>query len=354
MTGCNPRYAAYLAERGQTGRGAFIQTTGGQAYRILDDTSFASITVPAFTRCCRQLDRIDPLSHELSVWDLDDPTVPLWAGPIMDITDDGDSILVSAKDLSWHFDVRVAHNDLAWTDEDLGQVCADIVNDALFDGPWPDNPGITIDIDPIGVLYSGQVLARVRQTAGQTLRSISDRGLDWSMVGRTLFVRPHTSTPRPYRIMGRDFMQQPKIRRSGDDYVDSAYVVGSGGATGAAFNFDPRFGLVERVQADPTITTTFDADALADAWISEANGVGPYIDLSTLTTLSPRSGLSLSDDLIPGYVFEVVLTDGCPPVAQALRLVQVVLKWDDDGGSIQVGFTPTSGTESAFVEASQS
>lgn len=345
----NGTHQVFVNRRGQLGGGVLLPVISGFASKQKDDTATGQVIVPGTPACCKQLDTIGPGTHEISIH-RNGERDPWFVGPIWDIEEERDDYKITFRDLSSWFDMRVIHNDMSWEDEDLAVVFVDVVNDALFAGPVEDNPGISFDVDPTGVLYTGGVVARTRQYAGQILRGLGKRGVDWFMCGRVLVLRRHQTQEKSARWDASFFVVLPKIRRSLSDYVGFAYALGQTGVEGIGGGYDPDFGLIERTLADPNLTNDFDATAIAEDWAA-ASGVGSYIDPSKRSALSPNAGIRF-DDLIPGCVFWVELP-GCPPTAGPLRLCTVRVKWDGGGESVEVGLEPVSSQESAFIAASE-
>lgn len=329
---------------------ATLPVISGTATRKKDDTSTASLTLAASADCCTVVEGINPLAHELLIFRGDDPD-PWWVGPVCQIDQDlfQNRIRISAKDLTKWFDLRVFHQDHAWTDEDLATIMVEMINDGLDLGPVADNPGIQFSISPTGVLYSTDVRAAVRQTIGQGIRSLSDQGIDWTMIGRVFWAFRHTSAPKGPTLTAASFTKPPKLRRSADTYGSHYYALGTSGVAGFGGNYDPYYGLVERIIADPNISNNFDADNRAQSAADQSN-VGSFIDPNTTSSLSPRSLLEFSD-LIPGCVFPVSLP-GCPDTDEYLRLCDVRVKWTTSTEEVQLGMQPVSGLEAAALDAS--
>lgn len=344
----NPGYRVFLQGRGGTGGKQELETESGAATRALDNISYAQVAVPANSECCGYLENAEPLAHEIAVWaDTEPGGDPLWVGPITQVDDDGDKVTIIAGDLATWFELRVLHEDHDWKDVDVGIAFMDVVNDALFGGPVEDNPGIVFDLEPVGVPYTAAMPLSVRRYAITAIDSLAERGLDWTMIGRTLVTRPHTATPQAATLTHRHFLKRPKTRRTSETYANAWYVVGNGGAAGAALNpSEFGYGLVERIETDALITTNAEADSFAASLVA-GSSIGAFIDPSGVTTLAPNAPLSL-DQLQPGLVYGLALP-GCPGVSEYLRMSDVRFKWTVGGSQIQVGFEPVSSIELALV-----
>lgn len=330
------------------GGGTPLPARSGKATRLLDGTGEITVVVAATDQCCGVVSTIEPLANEIQVTRVGD-VYPI-VGPVENIEDARNGFKITGKDLSKHFDWRVFHADHEWVDADLATVTADTINDGLEGGPVVDNPGIGFDIAPTGVLYSGSVNAAVRGSISQGLRTPAQRGLDWTMLGRTFYARRHQSEPKPGLIDLSWFVTRPKIRRSARTYQSHVYTLGSVGVSGFGGTYDPRYGLVERVVADTTITNNFDADLRAESEVGQST-LGSFIDAGESGVLSPNAPIT-GDMLIPGCVWRVSLP-GCPGVNQLLRLTIVQWQWNNERNQrrVQVGFEPVEGSELASVQA---
>ncbi len=261
-------YEVAVYDRGGTIRVARLDRVDAISFaRRLDDTGECQVD------CISEewADLIHPWQHEIHIF-RDGSLV--WCGPVRDKTYSPESgqVTITARDLFSWFDFRVPHDELDYIDEDMANVFVGIMESALK----PDtSPRITIDKSAAGVptdFYHDPELPKIAATM---LRELSDSGVDFTTINRTVYVRNEEMDNTSIgTLLPSHFATFPEIKESGE-MATLLLLTGAGGdfhsqpdatntadetaATAAAavgkWDKDP-FGLLE---------TVIDATALFDA-----------------------------------------------------------------------------------------
>lgn len=332
LLGCPDGYTAELRTRGGRRRVATLgQVTGVTWTRTLSETSWATVTVkPRGRGCSAALDGAIPWGHELALY-RDRELV--WCGPLMDEPDDGNTVTLSALDLSAWLGKRLVHDGYDTTGEpaDLTTIAWGLLRDALS----PDDPGVLQHVDArlTGVTAERWVDPETTM-ADADLAQLVALGLDWTMVGRrmVLFGRAE-SLGRIAHLYGRHFTGPLPSVRAGAGVVTRAVVQG-GGVRGEAGGVHPVLGLLEDLVSSSTVESDEDAATLAAAHLYT-----PTVLLSgTELRLTARAPVSIHQ-LVPGVVAAVSGAGAaCRVTGTAAQLTKVTVEWSPTGESVSPTF----------------
>lgn len=297
--------------------------------RVLDQTSTATITLPTpspSSTLARVLLQLRPWEHELHLY-RDDGLE--WLGPLVDpMTFGGESISLTALDLSGWLDRRIS-TDRQWRDTDLAIVARELIEDAMGRDTSPN-----IDVEAYAALTHGEldVIGDNLPRAMDALRDLAGRGLDFTVINRTL------------RIGGQNGFGAPDLgvwdtRAFGDltaSFRGSAYgsewhVLGQADSTGTMAHGEyggvgQSTGLVQQVFQDDSILDDAGARLAAEANWRFGAARQPYVESAPL---SPQAPVAFSD-LIPSATVEVRATAGIMPVEGSFRITQVDVSVGDD------------------------
>ena len=167
---------------------------------------------------------------------------------------------------------------------------------------------------------------------GQILRQISRAVVDWSVVGRRLYVGalvvPVTAVP----LLGVDHWvdQGPTVERDGDGVVSQVIVRAANGVR-ATWPIAPApgfAGLRDRVVSEPGITdpelALARAQTLFERWSTSSFSV-----VTGQSSLGPQAPVTVHD-LVPGRVVNVAIPDSClGSVVTPLRVTKTTVRIED-------------------------
>ena len=317
--------------------------------RVLDDVSEAELVMELsgtvnFT-CCQCLDEAEPWCNELHIW-RDGEEV--WVGPILDIVYETETVTVHAQDSLGWLGVRVLPGNLDYTVgspngvQDLTTIAIDLLEIAFSE----DN--LTCEIDNIfssltGIVYDtpGLFFEGFQGTALDVLRDISDIGLDFTTVGRTIVLVGDADPLNPLSLLNDEhIMGDIKVTKDGALMANRYYVhfEGDNGipASGEAINFHC-YGPVEKIRDGDGLSSGIDAAKLADQYVA-AGGIAPrVVEIPDGSQLSPDTPWTINE-LVPGARVDVAITRLCISLTQSFRLIGVEVRYNESDGE-QVGIT---------------
>lgn len=318
-----------------------------------------------------------PWSHELVLYR---DGQPVWTGPVFSydetVTPDEntDFIQINARDhLAW-LDRRVIHNDMPFggnsDTHDLSRIAEWIVKDALA----PDNLGI--DDSLISVTDSGRLGRRTTRQwearSGDELREVARGGIDFTCIGRRIFIKGVRRDPTVYapELRNRDFQSGVELRIVGSEAGGVGYAVGApedpedansrkirvrAQAPGVPLSgIHPYFGLIEALTNAETSTSLTFLDWMAHELVDENMPPPRTLSIPAGATLSPEANVSVHD-LIPSRHFKVTIRGACMSLSQYMRLSHVECSWEPDTperigvtfipGNLEVGAVAEEGLE---------
>lgn len=286
--------------------------------RKLDDTSDATV------KCVTDewADLIHPWHHELHIYR---NRQRVWLGPVRDKTYmEGGRTTIECRDLFSWMDFRVPHDELDFSDVDMADIFAAIVTSALKPDPTPN---ITIDKKATGTQIDYYFDPEVPKIAANDLRDLADSGVDFTVLGRTLYVRGEEMDPEPLGTMyEHHFSKMPEIKESGE-MGTLLLLTGSGGD----YHSHPDdqlsveqwakhpFGLLEQVIDATTMFDSDDKAALekaAKARYELTKEPRLFIKNAELDKTAPVG----MNDLVPGRRFDLRMQVGSIPLITQYRL----------------------------------
>jgi hypothetical protein len=319
--------------------------------RRLDRTSNAELTVylgqgpgdrsGVGAECCADLSRVGEWMHELVIWREDNP-IEQWGGPVTSVEDSPGLGVWTCKahDRSIWWDERALPYDLIYTGarkQDAARVFTDLLraaeqprshNGVVNSGGQllPYDPiGLEAFAYPTGVMVDQKVLLKADDVIiGTELRSLGDSVLDWTVVGRRVYVGALVLNLEPIPILTQDHWleQNPKIVRNGIGVAEKVVVRGSGDVRG---EYPPgqvvtprwsQYGSHFKLLRDSTITDNEVATERARSYWERWQQPN-FTVLSNEGTLGPKAPVTV-EDLIPGRAVQIAILSGCMPTS--LRL----------------------------------
>ncbi len=194
--------------------------------RRLEETATAQVLLAKTSladECCGLLGQIHPWCHELTVYR---DTELIWQGPIVTVTEDADTITLSALDITaWLGRLVNTQPTIYKTATDLTTIAKDVITKNLIDAalatPAPDWPGM---LPYLLATASGTKIKLNRRgvwsdTVLNIVNKMADKGFEWTTVGRRMVMRPPaplTSGARA-RLTPDDLPGGIKVVRDGMD-----------------------------------------------------------------------------------------------------------------------------------------
>jgi len=315
---------------------------GASWARAPQTTTDASVTVALGAEgCVETLNLVDPWRDELELYRASGMSDDLvWAGPIIDLSADpnGGTATVMAKDPSAWFAKRVLLTDFIHEDVDLATIVAEYLAYAFA----TDDPGISVETTPTGILGTRTVAATDLKRLDTELAELARTGVDWTVTGRTFWIGGVEVAGRtvvlPTRLVDQAFAVPPTVRLSGADMVNEAHVRGNG-VQGAYGGPDPQDGvLLQDVRDEQSIEDQASADASAATWWDRGHEPAYYVEGEN--QLAPDAPVEVQT-LIPGVLVPVDLDGGgVLPYQGRLRLESLSGNYSADGEALTVALQP--------------
>lgn len=380
--GCGTYRVMVLERGGQTFVTELEDVTELSFNRILNETSEANITVTS--ACCGALANVNPWEHEVAIYRNGQQ---VWVGPIidMDFVPSTDSITLYAKDLiTWadHRLVELADRDYDPEETDLADAYVWLLEHAYCKDPW----GMTWYTDPIGIPVAkfypsfdkvgGERWGGAYPTCGDEMRTLSEAGVDYTVVNRHLWggsvsvVNPVSSG---VVLLDQHFAETPTIKVAGSKMATRVASAGGGGGYYGYYDDQmaiyPRttgpitpdllntnqtqYGLLETFsttdqydEVDTTVTKNPLSQDVKSRWDLLRR---PYVYVSD-ARLDPSAPLVFNEDLIPGGVFQILLSSTCRELTEpSVRLKEVSVSLNGTEESVSVTLTPVGTTSVDLV-----
>lgn len=332
--------------------------------RRLNEASDATVTIAMNgldPECCDCVATVNPWQHELAIFR---DGVEVWVGPIVGGTINlkTQQVTYQAKDLSAWLDhrwIEVIDNDVDFEEANISDVYEWLIKHAYYRDPWNMDwiiPTIQVPIDRTYVSSDPEERWGGSFTSvGQEMRDLAKSGIDMTVVRRTLIAGDlQSSTEVRQFLTDKHWAELPTIEIVG---LNMATEVGVGGGNGGYFGWyddqiwieraeidqaSEQYGLLQSFYSAPELDEE-DTTATPNAIAQQAYSLRElkkepfvYIKGGTLSNSAPVS----MDDLIPGYVYQVSLTETCRTVESAYRLYQVDVKYDASGEGVSLQMTP--------------
>lgn len=307
--------------------------------RLLNDASTASVTIGVSgPNCCTELGDVRSWRHTLNLFRGEEF---MWSGFITNVDWSFDQVVVDATDIIGLLDLRVPHQDFAFTDTDLTEIARQLVEDGLA----PDDPGhdVTV-IGTAGVTGGRSYTENIGQTADH-LRDLADTGIDFTAVGNNIVILPDDFCDVVGRLSDEDLPEGLTVSEDGASLATRQIVAGSeaSGAVGVAGGTNAYYGLLERYTEQTSITTQAAADSAAAARLAASAVVPVFINTQNIT-LSPTANVEVAQ-LVPGWCVDITSDSTCRTISQRLKITGLTVS--EDGGD---GDTP--GQERILLQVS--
>lgn len=319
--------------------------THAQWDRRLDDISEAEVTIDLtgdtnYT-CCECLNEAEPWCHELHIW-RDGEEV--WVGPIQEIEYEYNTVTVRAKDTFAWLGVRIPPININFvgTGTDLTNIAIFVINTAFASEPdtcEPDN----IYSQLAGAVYDF-FAPKFETTAIEILRQLSDAGLNFTALGKTMVIVGDSDNLTPLILLNDEHIFGGITIRKDGTIMGNRYYVhfdGDGGdpTISEAADFYC-YGPIERLISPDGISNGANAGDIGDTYVAAA-GIAPRtIEMPPGAKLSPDTPWTINE-MVPGARVDVAVTKFCLNLTQSFLLTAMSAEYDADGGeSIGITLTP--------------
>lgn len=345
--GCGRYYAAVYTRGG--GEIVFdnLPVTSVKWERVLNDTSTGSVGLAGLgpAGACFAALRDGDTRHELAI--IRGGSI-VWQGPLTGKDGQGETGSYDASDLTAWWDWRrLGVFDRRYTDTDLATIFAQLAADAMYEDP---SPNITIDTAPTGIVGTRTYIAGQYLLAGPELRELTNAGVDWTAVGRSVLVGGRVVPTSPIVLLqDAHVVGTPKVSMDGKSQRNRVGVAGAGGGGDAPL---PVFG---EAQDDDSIATyglrddVTSEDRAKDATSSAAAAASrlalvkdPPVLLDTITLDSDAP--VLVSDLVPGALVGCAFTNTAIPVSGTYRIKRVAGSGQGTGETITLTLQPVGTT----------
>lgn len=329
----------------------------------MNDASEASVTIALNgldEDCCKCVSIINPWEHEIAIY-RDGEEV--WCGPVVNADVDLANLTVTyqAKDLSSWFDhrwIELKDTDIDFKEVNISEVYLWLINHAYYKEQWNMDwvvPTIKIPIDRTYTATTGnERWAGSFKNVGSELRDLSKSGIDFTTIRRMYIAGDLEGTVKiEATLIDKHWATLPSISIIGSAMATE---VGMGGGNGGyigwyddqiwierpADEYRARFGLLQSFFTAPELDDESTV-SLPNGITQQAYGLRElkkepfiYIKGGALSQDAPVT----FDQLIPGRVFNVALSQTCRKIEASYRLYQVDVSFGEKGESVAVQMTP--------------
>lgn len=331
----------------------FVQQRGGGAKlaqlpyadmnygSTLDQTSISNIRVnvgDADSECCEILSQLTAWKHEILITR---DGQEAWVGPVTEPEWGHDYVQIEARDLSTWFEVRKFPRRRNFYAQDIAEIFLEMAQEALLND---SSPNIVFSTTLSGIEGSRAVDPGKQQIVADALRELSRTGVEWTMVGRTMFISGMENT-RTLMGFTNDTLEISPVQGRGLNAISELTVVGSTPPgtdeplSATVGGFSSEIGLVQRVITEPKI---LDFSSLLENANTRFETLRefPVFVRGKLLPGAPEWRL-----FVPGVRAVLDVDTGCSPVIQGrYRLVQMntTSQVSDDAENIttEVFFAP--------------
>lgn len=343
--GCPENYTvAFHDNRGEVPQGAAVEPASVAWNRVLDDTSDAQVVVEVSdTECCETMSNVRTWCNDMSIYR--DATL-VWQGPLSQISYEGDTVTLQAKDITAWLARRAIHNALDFTATGLGATDLALIAEAIVrDAFAPHDPNV---LQYLTVIASGIIGERKYSAnagySGDELRELARTGVDFTAIGHRLILAGEMPLGRLATLDDEHFAGALRVIEDGTAAVSRAIVIGEG-VSAMAGGVGP-CGLIERLVKEDAIRDVPSAQAEADALVAGGTPTPLFLEVPDGSRLTPDAPVDIME-LVPGVVMPVASTQTCRSVSALLRLTKLAVTFTStDGEAVAVTLAPP-GVESA-------
>jgi hypothetical protein len=316
--------------------------------RDLDDDSEVELTLhlqgDAASECCELLNKIRTWRNEISI--VRGGEVVWGPGPIVTIYVQRHIAHIVARDITAWLDVRLVHSDYTFDEVDMSTVAENVVRDALTQGGAASLPKDTRDacilefarFEPAGKPVSMEVKAN-RRTAGEVLRELATKGLDFTVVNRSLIVGADFAFG-PVAVLRDEHFQEDLMIGEHGLAAATKWHVSSDHETGQAGGPDAFYGLIERgVEGQPAATSKELLEGFATDRLHASNPPPLVVTVPQPGRLAPSAPVC-PRSLVPGALVDLSIRDLCRPATVRERITAVRFTVDDKGETPSITLAP--------------
>jgi hypothetical protein len=260
-----------------------------------------------------------------------------------------------ARDVVAWLDVRLVHNDYTWKQADVTEIARTCIADALTKGLAATMPFEQADVGilrsavfyPAGKPVDYEVKAN-QQTAGEILRDLATKGLNFTCLNRALIVGGDFGFGPVGPLRDDDFEGDLEVTEHGLAAADHWFVTGGVGKQGEWGGVDGYYGLIESgVEGEAATENDQELSRLAyERW---TQGFPPPVTVNVPAdgSFAPDAPVSV-DDLIPGMLVDLELRETSTPIHTLQRITAVQAQTGDNGPEkIAATLAPPSGALTA-------
>lgn len=244
----------------------------------------------------------------------------VWVGPLTMIREEEDTLTFGCRDLSQWLRKRLITESRLWNDADYGQMARTVINDAVAADP---SMNMEVSITKSGISGGHEILASEGLIASRFIEEIQDIGFDWTVFKREFIGGGRVGVEFVPTLLDEHFNFFPSYTQDGIAQLNFIHGNGANTLTATrqtnAANHD-RYGLLQG---------SFDNSELesAGAVQKEARSIlqilkEPVEVLGGAMVLDPTAPIGI-DELIPGTICSLSLTDRLYPIEQPMRIRRV-------------------------------
>jgi hypothetical protein len=317
--------------------------------RILNDVSEAEAVIQVGATedesCCDCLGDVEPWCHELHII-RDGETV--WSGPVTEVIYEFDKVTIKALDaLAWT-DVRIAETDIGngVTTKDWSEWARDVMTVAFAD----DNPNFYQYLSVTASGYVGvNLIPAFEASALEQLITLSQTGLDFTVVGRTIIIGPDDIPAAPIAtLLDEMILGEVKLIKDGNEAATRWFVhfQDDAGIPAVSDDVDEQcYGVVERMRgSDEALYDVDVAHETANIYVNATKTVPRRIEIPDGSRISPEAPWKIMD-MIPGTRVDVALTRLCVDATQSFRLVSMGVMQGEGDEEVTITLGPLQSAE---------
>jgi predicted amino acid-binding ACT domain protein len=328
--------------------------------RELDDDSEAEITLHIEgdgrgDGCCEILEKIRTWRNEIII--VRDGDVVWGPGPLVTIQIQRHISHLVARDapMAW-LDNRLVHTDYEFKSVDLATIAQTVVEDALTLGLATELPPQIRDaciLDFATFTETGkstdlEVRANT-QTGGEILRNLAQKGLDFTVVNRALYVGAEFSFGPIGPLRDEDFQEDLQVTEHGLAAATNWYVSSEStqGHCGGVSDF---FGLIESgVEGQEAETSVADLNREACDRLIATDPPPLIVTVPGEGLLAPTAPVC-PDNLVPGSLVDLAIRELCRPASVRERLTSVRFVADERGERAGITLAPLGELSAGLIE----
>ena len=344
-------HRAYVYQRGGTVlMGELMGMISCEWGRNRDDISTAQVHLIG-DECCALVVDVGTVIHELHIYRNDEL---VWIGVITRLEFEWDGVDIYAEDLLWVPKRRVLEKGYDYRSTGISVVTLFLGLAAYecygkYGDPWNMVPGLTA-IDGPDDPITHRVVNSFQTTVWAEMDKLAeDHGIDYTMVGRTLyFFDVHLKWLEYPTLLADHVSSFPRIVEYGNSFADRVFYTNGSGVAGSATAPVPILDTYSRYVDHLISVNNEGADnappsqAVLDNWIENAQRTvekmyppAQSIVVPANSTLMPSSPWVVND-LIPGAWFKVEMDRLCREVDEWQRLHTMRVSEDASGEKVQV------------------